>query len=657
MPLDISKPHTKTEINLSKPYHKGPLLVDLKSKNYKSLIDIKPVRKVAIQGNNTEQTESIEYSKSAIESQEAEQKVFVTEVKAPTLDFEKLEKFDDTLNPFSQAGVDNFVRNASDIQISSESKSKITEDINTKTNIKQLGDVKKVDEFTSSISFFSSLKPKINVAPLHNRSRMLAAIDQNRALAKRIRAKRNQVKSQPPIDNHKIDLENFKTTTLPIDFGDVAAQDFFQFKAPPKFNASDIPQFSDHFSFQSIQEEASRVNLHELNNELHNSNLRKKIRNSNKFKRYSVSTLLTTVVIIFCTLFLTGNTQWMGKFGEKNVQADKNKSTKTVSYDKWIIDNNLGKYSPPGDDLDKDGLSNYEEFLIGSIPTNKNSCNINATDNQNLLDLVDPVSCMPIDFQAFGQLQRFKDVLNTTPEFIQKYQAKNLQVQSYQPPTVQIINSTISVSQSSAAALTDILPIPKAENSGLQNSFKEVSAEIKAPFVTTQNPIVDSPVLENKKTEAVKTEIANSKPGINSNAVQQYIDQYRSYDKYDNQVASPVSADYFIDMSQRYGVPLKYTLALARSESRFGTDQFNQDGSGNRIGRHLNMYSIGLDDTGGSVDYPSWEAGVDAFGRWYTKFENQGYGDCAKWRIYNPNGDYCQKIENLASEISSYIGG
>jgi hypothetical protein len=656
MPLDIAKSHTKTEINLSKPYHQGSLLIDLKSQSLKkSLIDIKPIRKVSIQQNINNEFKPTEGREVSENSQKIEDKAFVGGVKAPTLDFDKLEKFDDLLNPFTLIDNKSSIRNASEIKINTELQPEFNKNGSNLSRVKQLCDIKKTDEKRSNISF-SSLKPKINVAPLHSRSRSLIVINQSSDLSKKIKDKRIQSKNYSPIDGYNMDLQNFKTTFENVNFEGANDADFFQFKAPPKFDASDIPQFSQQNNINSVEIESGKVNLHELNNELHNSNLRKKIRNQNKFKRYSVSTLFTTVIIIFCTLFLTGNAQWMGKFGEKNVQADKSKNTKTVSYEKWIASSNLGKYSSPGEDLDKDGLNNYEEFLIGSIPTNKNSCNVNVSDNENLLNLIDPVNCAIIDFNAPGQISRFKDVLNITPEFILKHQSQILQNQSFITPSVQVNDSIISVSQSSATVVTDILPVPNVEiNTPNTPNFIEASTKIDLPKLSIENPLIKKTPEENKKIEPKLVEIPAPKNNVNVSTVQQYIDQYRSYDKYDNQIANPVNADYFINMSEKYNVPLKYTLALARSESRFGTDQFNQDGSGNRIGRHLNMYSIGLDDDGGSITYPSWEAGVDAFGWWYTNFENQGYSDCAKWRIYNPNGDYCQKIENLASQISNYI--
>lgn len=658
MPLDISKSSTKTEINLSKPYHQGPLLIDFKARSSKTLIDIKPIKKPTqskyqehIIKNKPEQ----DISKKIDDKESNNQSKFTNDYKLSTLDFDKLNEFDDLLNPFLKVDY----RDANNIRIPSLDKN-ITKKVNVESKIKQVGDIKKSDLQNSNLSF-SSLKPKINVAPLHSRSRTLAVIDQNRELAKKFRDKRKQAQNENPNFGFKTDLEAFETGNFNNKFKAIDNQDFFQFKAPLKFDASDIPQFFDETNSKLIDHNSSRVNLPELNKEIHNSNLRKKIRNRNKFKRYSASTLFTTIIIIFCTLFLTGNAQWMGKFGEKNVSADKSKSQKVGQYDKWIAANNFGNYSSPGEDLDKDGLNNYEEFLINSNPTNKNSCNINVTDNANLLNLIDPVTCLPIDFDAPGQVARFKEVLNITPEFIQKHQKSNLQNQSFITPSVQVKDTIISVSQSSAAIVTDILPVSNIEFDDQKSpTFIETSTKIQVPKLTVENAAVEKPleikVPEIKKPSAdSNVEILAQKSNVNISAVQQYIDQYRSYDKYDNQIQNPINAKYFIEMSNKYNVPLKYSLAIARSESRFGTDQFNQDGSANRIGRHLNMYSIGLDDAGGSITYPSWEAGVDAFGKWYTKFENQGYSDCAKWRIYNPNGDYCQKIENLATQIENYI--
>jgi hypothetical protein len=140
-----------------------------------------------------------------------------------------------------------------------------------------------------------------------------------------------------------------------------------------------------------------------------------------------------------------------------------------------------------------------------------------------------------------------------------------------------------------------------------------------------------------------------------SKKIDSYIATYRSYDVYDNQLASPLNGLTYIAVSEQTGMPLKYMLAISRAESRFGTDRFLASGNLSRPGQYLNACSIGLDDSGGNIGFASWEEGLEACGKWYQYFESRGVPDCRKWGIFNPNGDYCSKIETLANEINSYL--
>jgi hypothetical protein len=484
-------------------------------------------------------------------------------------------------------------------------------------------DIKKGNETKSQISL-SHKKPKITIDPLNSTSKVLAITDHNRTLSTKVNNQRFDLKVKLMQQKHKADLDKFNVidqfSSKKQSFEDFSSNNF-TFKAPPKFDSSNMPSsvFEDSF-FKKADPESTRINLDKLNGEIHDSKLRRKIRTTNKIKRYSVSTTFATAVLIICTLFLTGNAQWMGQINSKNVQAGKNVNQQTQKYDQWILKNNSNKYSPPGNDLDQDGLNNYEEYLIDSNPINKYSCNNNFTDNENVINLIDPVFCNPIDFNNKAEVERFAPILNIPESFIKNL--SNIGVENLKTK-----ESIITISSNSAAIVSDI----------------------KSRSITDLvNPT--TPILVEAKSQTQKeSSLLNLK-------VEQYIDQYRSFEAYDKFVPNPISSDYYISMSEKYGVPLKYALAIARSESRFGTDQYNQNGTLNRIGANKNIYSIGLDDVGGNVNYGTWESGADAFGKWYESFNVQGYSDCAKWRIYNPNGDYCQKIENLANEIQEYIG-
>ncbi|NJK70793.1 MAG: hypothetical protein HC932_00775 [Thermales bacterium] len=65
---------------------------------------------------------------------------------------------------------------------------------------------------------------------------------------------------------------------------------------------------------------------------------------------------------------------------------------------------------------------------------------------------------------------------------------------------------------------------------------------------------------------------------------------------------------------------------------------------------------MGLDDSGNNIGFETWEKGVESFGRWYRRFDDAGVLDCNKWRIYNPNGDYCAHVEETANGIDYFLG-
>jgi|GEM_PF-6155585 len=137
--------------------------------------------------------------------------------------------------------------------------------------------------------------------------------------------------------------------------------------------------------------------------------------------------------------------------------------------------------------------------------------------------------------------------------------------------------------------------------------------------------------------------------------INSYINKFRSNNAFNRDWEAPVAAKIFLQVSKEYEVPLKYMLSLARIESQFGTNRFNSEGNPNRIGRNKNMYSLGLNDRGDDNLKSSWEDGVTAFGKWYQKFEERGVTDCQKWRIFNPNGDNCQRVEAVATETETWL--
>ena len=282
------------------------------------------------------------------------------------------------------------------------------------------------------------------------------------------------------------------------------------------------------------------------------------------------------------------------------------------AYNLWITDK-VGLLVPAETDLDNDGLTNLEEFWLNTDPTHKNSCNEN-TDLDNLLQLIHPATCQPLDLQN----------LESDSSLIQIFHFPTLAQKLF----LSQIDESLE-SKSSKESLYDIFQVQDLSQIDLSDRTA-LEREIS---------------LNNKKNEYL----------FILQKTNDYIIKYRSYEEYDRNYPVPVSPAIFLETSLKYRVPLKYVLAIARLESRFGTDRYTKTGQLTRPGAHKNIFCIGLDDSGNSLTFNSWEEGVYAFGRWYRYFDDKGVSDCQKWRIYNPNGDYCAKVEKLAAEIEQFL--
>jgi hypothetical protein len=281
-------------------------------------------------------------------------------------------------------------------------------------------------------------------------------------------------------------------------------------------------------------------------------------------------------------------------------------------YKKWILSQNSSQYSAPTDDLDNDQLTNYEEFILQTNPKTANTCDKESTDIENLLKLVDPVTCKQIDLNNNNLVAKYSQVINLPN--IQAQLVKSLDSDAQKPATPENLLQLFGVdAYSKIDSLTE----------------DQVSKEI---------------MQKNTKIEYLRT----------IKKIDSYIEKYRSYKTGDRDYPTPVRGAVYLDVSLRYNTPLKYSLAIARLESRFGTDRFTPSGELTRPAQYQNIYSMGLTDSSSS-GFNTWEAGVESFGKWYKRFEDRKVSDCAKWKIYNPNGDYCSKVEALATEIDSYL--
>jgi hypothetical protein len=353
---------------------------------------------------------------------------------------------------------------------------------------------------------------------------------------------------------------------------------------------------------------------------------RQKIRKILARERVKANRQSIFVKIFIFILFITSSISALFVWNQYNLSssntgqiagASDQKYSDFEEYNKWIKEK-AGEYLPPEEDKDGDGLTNHEEFLIKSDPTSKNSCDENITDMENLLSLKNPATCKDIDLENKEELNLFSKIIDF--EMVKK---------NFLEPTKEELKNETEEKKTSQNNLLEVFQVA---------SFEEIDS------INTEQ-IEENTVVLTKKKEYLKT----------IEKIDQYIKKYRSFDVYDRNYKEPVHPAIYLQVSLEYNVPLKYVLAVARKESRFGTDRYTNSGSLTRPGKYQNIYSIGLDDSGNNLGYKTWEDGVRAFGKWYQIFEQRGVNDCRKWKIYNPNGDYCKTIENLANEIQVFL--
>jgi hypothetical protein len=442
--------HTKTVINLSKPYHSGKLLIDIKPNNKTVIISSPSGSKV------TENIPDVSLPQNTIKNPQVG-----NEPRLSTI-FDDFTDYDKIFDPSAKSQY----RNADDIQIKITQKlaeKTLSQEVNTSTenqktdlnSVKSLTDINKASEPKQTI--LSKKKPQISIEPLHSKSRILATTSANRELIKKLTQKRIDLKVKLMEQKKKAALDNpdsindFVTNNDNIDF---ATKESFTFKSPEKFDSSN---FQFYPGFKKTVNDSDRINLDKLNGEIHNSKLRQKMRMTNKIKRYSLSAAFATVILVICTVFLTGNAQWLGQISNKSVMASRSLDKKSQKYEQWIQSQNSNKYSPPGNDLDQDGLNNFEEYLIESNPNNKNSCYNGQTDNENLINLIDPVTCKPIDMTSKIEVEKFAPILNIPSQFINKILVSKQQNK--------IIGTEII--SSFARSSVDILPSASSQNSSV----------------------------------------------------------------------------------------------------------------------------------------------------------------------------------------------
>jgi hypothetical protein len=125
--------------------------------------------------------------------------------------------------------------------------------------------------------------------------------------------------------------------------------------------------------------------------------------------------LATMMVICGFTFNNLSNTQIKSTDKVANAAESITKSDlqiKMEAYSQWMKKLNNGQYIDPNTDSDKDTLTNYEEFVIGSNPLSAFSCNENINDSENLLNLINPSTCRGIDLQDPNDIKTFGDIVN-----------------------------------------------------------------------------------------------------------------------------------------------------------------------------------------------------------------------------------------------------
>lgn len=303
---------------------------------------------------------------------------------------------------------------------------------------------------------------------------------------------------------------------------------------------------------------------------------------------------------------------------------EENRPLELGAFEKWMIDQ-TGFVTTKDEDDDQDGLTNYEEFLIGSNPTNGYSCGNKNSDVELVLQFINPATCKPINMEDEEELSNFSKLIDF--ESIQvaynANKATDTEVETADETTTAEEEQKYLLSVFGASNLQELNQIGKEKVMSYEEQLQEL--EKQEDYIKVISKIDD------------------------------YMQANRSWDPFDRNYEIPVGGAVYLYVSQEYEVPLKYVLAIAQRESRFGTDRYTNSGNLTRPGEFENIVSMGLDDSGNNMSFGSWEGSLVSFGEWYRRFDDAGVDDCSKWRIYNPNGDYCERVEETASQIEYFL--
>lgn len=433
-------------------------------------------------------------------------------------------------------------------------------------------------------------------------SKILAHDDPGLALESKYIENKNQLNQLVPIKSSELSLYKLRQINKPKNFVE-------EKKVKTKFNLiSNFTRLTDIHWFK-LKKNKDFVKPNDYS-------IRK-----TKWYLYSIIAVSSILTIFIITSIFSQKVTNVAQ-GQVAGVVEKGKSKSllnepTEAYKYWISDK-LGSYYLPEEDLDGDQLTNEEEFIIGSEPNNPNTCNPKKTDAENLVEFINPVTCKSIDLSDSVAMDKFKKVVdfNSIRSKVIQNDAKNIKEEA---------KNDADNSIQKLFGLNSLESLNKQE-------FNSSKFKTELDLIKTKQDSIDK-----------------------INKINQYMKETRSLEPFDRNYPIPVNGAVYLEVSLKYNVPLKYTLAVAQRESRYGTDAYDKDGNLTRPGKYKNIFSMGLDDSGNNVGFETWEKGVESFGRWYKRFNDRGFSDCSKWRIYNPNGDYCKSIEETASQIDFYL--
>ncbi len=338
-------------------------------------------------------------------------------------------------------------------------------------------------------------------------------------------------------------------------------------------------------------------------------------------KKGKLKKFVTAAVLL--VLLGTGVNFSLGKFSQNPASAKASQNENIIKpdqiaannpeYDKWIKEKNY-TFSAAYEDLDTDGLTNLEEFYLDTNPLSANTCSKDSSDSENLFTFINPKTCKSIDPNNQEEIGRIEKVVSK--DKINEIIASST-------------SSTETNKEPGKTSLLNLFGVSKLEEldkiSG-DNIQKEIeNKDIKLQYL---NQIV---------------------------RIEKYIAKNRSYEPLDRDYSVPVHGAKYLETSLQCNIPVKYIMAIARVESRFGTDRYTANGNLTRPGEHKNIFSLGLTDSGSNLTFTDWNGGFDLLCKWWKKFDDRGVSVERRLKIYNPNGDYPGKIEGIANEIDRFL--